>query len=719
MGEREANNLINQLYEENKRLKRSLVAQNLLFDIASILNGSNSIEDTFFLVAERIVGMEGVEGFALYYKPEDEQKTFEIAAYSIAESSRGVYFPKVVACNSSFPFIVIPNPKALELATKNDQITARISAGFNTINCIVAGIKTNGDPNGIIVLKWSDGLKEVPIDNQVLESISLLLARNLDFRNSEIRNKLNHEKIIKINKALEEKEHFLNNIINTAPIGILLVKDRVIHFVNDKTVESATYTKEELVGVHFSKFYPPGEEDTDKINRFYKEIDDNGLAKMEIKLMRKTGEPVYYEVTGTHGPNFESEKYYLLIGHDITKIKLFKNELKESEQRNRMIIESSADGIFILSIPGELKYVNWAGLNLLGYSMEELKRMKPRDLFGGYDKVKKYVQLINDLRKGITFKGDVQLTTKDGRILQVEVNTSVISLNGTDNFLFNIHDITRRKHNEQELVKAKEKAEAADRLKSSFLANMSHEIRTPLNAIVGFSNLLGQTDPDSNLRDEFVSLIISNSEILLNIINDVIELSKIESGLLELQFAPVCVDNILIDVCRQYQSKLLKDGKTNVSFRIELPRTGITPAYVIADRIKLQKVLQNLIDNAVKFINSGIITVGYEFRADKVILFVRDTGIGISPDKLQVIFEAFRQEDESHSKRFGGTGLGLALCKKLVEAMGGRIGVKSQKDVGSEFYFYLERTAVTEDELKREEMFYQAGEPELKYNKFV
>ena len=719
MGEREANNLINQLYEENKRLKRSLVAQNLLFDIASILNGSNSIEDTFFLVAERIVGMEGVEGFALYYKPDDEQKTFEIAAYSIAESSRGVYFPKVVACNSSFPFIVIPNPKALELATKNDQITARISAGFNTINCIVAGIKTNGDPNGIIVLKWSDGLKEVPIDNQVLESISLLLARNLDFRNSEIRNKLNHEKIIKINRDLEEKEHFLNNIINTAPIGILLVKDRIIHFINDKIINSTTYLKEEIVGVHFSNFYAPGEEDHDKIYRFYNDIDKYGLSRMEMKLLKKNGEPVYYEVVGTHGPNFDADRYYLLIGQDVTKVKQFEDELKASEQRNRMIIEASADGIFIVSSTGDLNYVNHAGMDLLGYSMEEMKEMRPRDFFGGYSKVKRYVKLISDLKTGTTFKGDVQLTTKDGRPLQVEINTSVISLNGTDNFLFNLHDITRRKCNEQELVKAKEKAEAADRLKSSFLANMSHEIRTPLNAIVGFSNLLGQTDPDSNLRDEFVSLIISNSEILLNIINDVIELSKIESGLLELQISPVCIDNVLIDVCRQYQNKLMKDGKTNVSFRIELPRTGITPAYVSADRIKLQKVLQNLIDNAVKFINNGIITVGYEFSADKVILFVRDTGIGISPDKQQVIFEAFRQEDESHSKRFGGTGLGLALCKKLVEAMGGRIGVKSQKDVGSEFYFYLERTAVTEDELKREELIYQAAEPEHKYNKFV
>ena len=139
--ERELNNLINELYKENKRLKRSLATQNLLFNIASILHGSNTIEVTFFSIAEKIVEIEGVEGFALYYKTEEEQRAFELAAYSIVESAIGVSFPKTVTCNSGFPISNYTGPKGIEIANKTDQIAARISAGFNTRNCIVAGTK--------------------------------------------------------------------------------------------------------------------------------------------------------------------------------------------------------------------------------------------------------------------------------------------------------------------------------------------------------------------------------------------------------------------------------------------------------------------------------------------------------------------------------------------------------------------------------------------------
>lgn len=698
MGEKDLIQLsMDELYAENQKLRQSILAQQLLFDIASLLNNSRIPEESFTPIAVRITEITGVEGFALYYKSDGDQKVYDLAAYAVSDKAFGVSFPNVVSCNYRFPFVILPNPKAMEIIKDDEQIAARISAGFSTKNCMVAGIKTGSEANGIIALKWSSALKEAPISHQLLESVCGLIARQLDLRMIEIKNRSNHEKILVINEQLAEKERFLNNIINTAPIGILLVKDRIIHYVNDKVLASTSYVREEVVGSHFSRFYSPGAENQEKISEFYREIEAKGMASIDATLAKKNGDPLYYEITATPGPSFETDGYFLLIGQDVTKMKLVENELRESEQRNRKIIETSVDGIIIVNKAGQLNYINRAGYELIGYDCEEINKAKPLSIFGGREGLKSYLQLLRNLRNGTPYKGDVQLITKEGRLIQVEVNSSIISLNGEDHFFFNIHDITKRKKNEMELVKAKERAEAADRLKSAFLANMSHEIRTPLNAIVGFSNLLGQTDPENDLREEFIYLINSNADALMSIINDVIELSKIESGLLELQMAPVCLDDMLTTVGSIYRQQLEEARKKDVEIKLSLVQSAKAPVYVYADQYRLMKVLTSLMDNAMKFIEQGSITIGYSHTGDRVKIFVRDTGIGIAAENHKLVFEAFRQEDESRSKKYGGTGLGLALCKKLVKAMGGSINLKSEKGVGSEFYFSLGKTDVKMD----------------------
>jgi len=199
------------------------------------------------------------------------------------------------------------------------------------------------------------------------------------------------------------------------------------------------------------------------------------------------------------------------------------------------------------------------------------------------------------------------------------------------------------------------------------------------------------------LREEFIYLINSNADALMSIINDVIDLSKIESGLLELQMAPVCLDDMLTTVGSIYRQQLEEARKKDVEIKISLAQSVKAPVYVYADQYRLMKVLTSLMDNAMKFIEQGSITIGYSLMGDRVKIFVRDTGIGISAENHKLVFEAFRQEDESRSKKYGGTGLGLALCKKLVKAMGGSINLKSEKGVGSEFYFSLAKTDVKMD----------------------
>ncbi len=239
-----------------------------------------------------------------------------------------------------------------------------------------------------------------------------------------------------------------------------------------------------------------------------------------------------------------------------------------------------------------------------------------------------------------------------------------------------------------ELELAKNRAEESDRLKSAFLANMSHEIRTPMNAIVGFADLLLENpNADAEKRTEFVNIIKKCSDDLLNIINDILDLSKIEAGLIELRENTEELNNLLIDVY-----DLLKNTVLKSSVSLKLCNTLENKCIIVqTDILRLKQVLINLVSNALKFTNEGYAELGCKYFDDNHLLFyVRDTGIGIADDKKDVIFQRFRQgEENSLSRNYGGTGLGLSISKGLVECMGGKIWFESKVNEGSTFYFTL------------------------------
>jgi PAS domain S-box-containing protein len=704
--------LVSNAFQQQKsiqQIRQSLQTQQFLFDIASLLNKAETLEKSFSPVAQEITKVLNLEGFAIYYKNTPDLNHFEMATCSTSPEVSDLTFPVQLILPAEFPFVTLPNDQALQLCQQTEQAHARMSAGFCEHNCLVAGVRTYNGPNGIIVLKWSANENSKSLDYQLIETIGGMIARQLDHRMSEISNRQHHEKILSINEQLAEKEQFLNNIIKAAPIGILLVKDRVVHYLNDNITQSSGYERDELIGKHFSEFYYPGSEDEERIQKFYSEIINKGISVIDVKLRKRTGEPLYYQVTGTPGPGFETDGYFLLIGQDMTQIKAVENDLIDSEERNRKIIEANVDGIFIISKNNQLVYVNKAGCNLTGYQQKEILNLSPTAFFPSHSALRDYLSIMQQLRKGDHFKGDTQITHKNGSVLQVEVNANVISLHGSDHFYFNIHDITKRKKTEKELLLAKEKAEAADRLKSSFLANMSHEIRTPLNAIVGFSNLLGETDTENDLREEFITLINSSAEALMAIINDVIDLSKIESGFLELKNTAVNIDAILRAINANFLRKIEKEQLETIKLHLEIPTSLNETVYVDADQSRLLQVINYLMDNAFKFIEEGHITLGFKLLDKQVRIYVKDTGIGISPDKQNIVFEAFRQEDETHSKKYGGTGLGLALCKKLTEAMGGRIDLVSEKGKGSEFYLTLNQTFPAEKQTSKVQISRPSG----------
>jgi signal transduction histidine kinase len=231
----------------------------------------------------------------------------------------------------------------------------------------------------------------------------------------------------------------------------------------------------------------------------------------------------------------------------------------------------------------------------------------------------------------------------------------------------------------------KENAVKSDHLKSAFLANMSHEIRTPMNGIVGFAQLLRRRNISEEKQLKYISIIIDSSSHLLNIVNDILDISKIETGQLEIVIEPVEIVDLMQRLIRFYEPKA-DEKQVKIIFE---GNTGSQEIIVNTDSSKLYQVLNNLISNAIKFTSRGYIKIGYQLKFDHVSFFVEDTGIGVSEENHDEIFERFRQIEQSSAKQYGGTGLGLAICKSLVQLLGGKILIQSEIGKGSRFEFTI------------------------------
>jgi len=245
-------------------------------------------------------------------------------------------------------------------------------------------------------------------------------------------------------------------------------------------------------------------------------------------------------------------------------------------------------------------------------------------------------------------------------------------------------DVTDQKQFESELIKAKNKAEESDRLKSAFLANMSHEIRTPMNSIIGFSQMLVEEDVDLQHRKSYIDIIKSSCSQQLSIINDIIDISRIESGTTDLHNAQTNISQLVDEIYQQYSQTIDKP------IRIDIQKdSGFENLILETDEVKLKQIINNLITNAIKFTHQGVIVLGYSVKNDVVEFYVSDTGIGIAKENFELIFERFRRVEHQSHETYRGNGLGLAITKSYVELMDGKIWLESKKDQGTTFYFTI------------------------------
>ena len=490
-------------------------------------------------------------------------------------------------------------------------------------------------------------------------------------------------------QALQYSERLLSNIFKYLPIGIELYDmDGVLVDLNDKELEMFHIEKkEDVLGINiFDNPIFPKEmkerlkknEDADftfrydfsKVGSYYQNTQKQGT----IDLMTK--------VTTLYNSEHQPINY-LLINADKTETTVAYNKIQEFEE--------------FFELVGDYAKVGYAHFNILsghGYAQKswyrnvgEADETPLSDIFGTYrhfhpDDRALLIRFLDDARNGLTtqLSKEMRVLTEDGTYTWTHVNLLVKKYAPQDRIIEIIsinYDITELKRTEEMLVKARDKAEASDRLKSAFLANMSHEIRTPLNAIVGFSSLLTSTENAAE-KELYNSLIGHNNKLLLNLINDVIDLSKIESGYLELRPDWVNLTELLDESVAEYVHQV----PSGVELLTNYPAHD---SLVELDKLRIKQILSNFLSNALKNTTTGHVEVFYEVDHQSVRIGVKDTGRGIPQNMLEKIFERFEKLDSFAQ----GAGLGLPICKLIVEKMNGRILVDSQLGIGTTFIIEL------------------------------
>jgi PAS domain S-box-containing protein len=375
---------------------------------------------------------------------------------------------------------------------------------------------------------------------------------------------------------------------------------------------------------------------------------------------------------------------WLWLSHLRKQVEKATQTIRNSEKRYRSLVENSTDAIYILH-NHKLVLINKRFISLFGYSEKELQEPD-------FDYLNllapEYRDFLIEKTSDISDNNDTSAydefigITKNKERIYLEIATNSIHFDDQNAVQGIIHDITERKQKELELVNARNRAEESDRLKSAFLANMSHEIRTPMNGILGFADLLKSQNYSREEQARFIGIIQKSGNRMLSTINNIIDISKIESGVETVEIELV---NFRVMIKDLYQFFLPEAKKRGLQLILTEPKDTLHDSFY-SDDYKLNSILTNLIKNALKFTREGTITVGYSFSDNQVAFHVTDTGIGVAKDKQESIFNQFVQADNSSSRGFEGSGLGLSISKGYVDLLGGKIRMESKLHKGTSFY---------------------------------
>ncbi len=491
-----------------------------------------------------------------------------------------------------------------------------------------------------------------------------------------------------VEQTLKESERKFRTFFEGTPDAILIadVETGKILAANQSASELLLKPVDEIIGMHQAQLHPP------KLNEFSKKTFNQQASNVksmsrfqpiENVVVRKDGNEIPVEIVASP-IIYDGKNAILGVFRNISERKL----IEENLQIKDFALKSSISAICLTDMGGMIIFVNKAFLNLWQFNDEKQVIGRFLNEFG--ISIEHYNEIITTLHSKEQFFGEGISKKKSGEKFNIQIASNIVYASSGKPIciMFSFLDITNRKKFEEELIHAKEKAEEADFLKTSFLANMSHEIRTPMNAILGFSQLLEEEDIEEEEKREYLHYIHKRGHDLLNIINDILDISKIESNELKI-FKTFGDVNLMLDECLKFFNaenayELKKPIDIFIGKKLP-PNTSVE-----LDFARIKQIINNLVSNSIKFTEQGFIDFGcYEVNSH-LIFYVKDSGIGIQDEKKHLVFERFRQlEENTITKKFGGTGLGLSICKGLVELMNGEIWFESEFNKGTTFYFSI------------------------------
>ncbi|MFB6319489.1 PAS domain S-box protein [Saccharicrinis sp. FJH54] len=488
-------------------------------------------------------------------------------------------------------------------------------------------------------------------------------------------------------KQLADSERFYKVLFENSgtALTVIDIKGNMI-LANTKAVEITNGTRKNIEGANVTEFLE--KEQAERLIKETAEFIRTGESRVQEQTFNLHTGIRTFIVIDTVLKDENGKGYALLSSSlDITD----KKEYQEKIRLMSAAVEQSPNGIMISNTRAEVEYANTAFTESMGYTADEIRGKTAEFLLSmkGEQREAFFAELYNTLNIGKSWRGEVLDVSKSGK--KMWFNNIVSPVYNEDgvmtHYVFTREDVTEKKKMWEDLVVAKEKAEESNKLKSTFLATMSHELRTPLNHVIGFSELIQDISDDEEIV-EFARTINSSGNGLLEIIEDIFNLALYEQSELRLRIESYKLMNIYIELKDQLKEILNASGKeSNIELHFS-PESGLLGSYVDCDKNKVKQVIVNLFKNAVKFTEEGFIEFGfYQTDTNSLAFYVKDTGVGIPADKISMIFDFFRQADETHSRNFGGVGIGLAISRKIADAMKGSITVESIYGEGAVFTF--------------------------------
>ena len=507
-----------------------------------------------------------------------------------------------------------------------------------------------------------------------------------------------------VEDALRESEENMRSVIELSPVPMVLLdlpdaahpeRTSSLFHVNQAFTQLLGYSLEDVPDGRSlqDKLFPNPSERAQVVAETRNRIEAAGTEAMGTRLgvdwmTSKDGETRLIERISSR---FEDK--LMICFHDLTERYKMEEALRVSEANTRQYLDAMPIGVSIVGVDFQLKYINSKAAALLGKAFEPVQGEDILETYGVFIRGTDTPYPLERTPNARALKGermvvdDLEIRRPEGVVTLEAWGSPVYGANGEITAgMAAFFDISERIHFEHDLRQAKEAAEAANRAKSEFLANMSHEIRTPMNAIIGLNHLLEKTGLHPKQLD-YVRKVQASAQNLLRVINDILDFSKIEAGKLDLESISFNLNQVLTNL-----STLLSLKADEKGLELIFDLRDNVPESLVGDSLRLEQILLNLVTNAIKFTHAGSVTVAVRIQeeSDSEVLLrfsVRDTGIGLSPEQISRLFQAFSQADTSTTRQFGGTGLGLTISKRLAEVMGGTIGVDSAPDQGSCFWF--------------------------------